>query len=137
MAKSVFCCPEKVHQLQQLAIREDPPPGVREARPPAFGLHQVLQIPDPHGVPQERRRVVLCDEEVPTTMDDTNDPEGVKRTFFTQADAGQTKWTKPSRYCNGYELFDTQQRTRRGGDDTITKGHREANDTKRIFFRGR
>lgn len=34
------------------------------------------------------------------------------------------------------ELFDKQTEIRKGGDPTITEGHREGNDTMRIFYRG-
>ena len=136
LARNEQAGPPFIPALVAKAVLYDHPEGWREEVTPAFGRTQVGQLPGDHHAAQERRRVVLCDREIPLTLDEENDPEGVRRLWHDNAGAGITKWTMPARYYNGYELFDTATETRRAGDATITKGHREANDTMRIFYRG-
>ena len=86
-------------------------------------------------IQQEMRRVVICEEEVPSApLTGLNDPEG-KLGAFHQPMGEHTKWTHPNRYWYGYDLFDTETPVRKGGDPTITLGYREGNDMMRMSLK--
>ena len=69
-------------------------------------------------------------------MLDETDALRVKRLFWPNANDGINKRSVPSRYWNDYDLWDNEPPRRRDNSDTITRGHREGNDTMRIFYRG-
>ena len=50
----------------------------------------------PHGHPQDRRRVVLCDEPKPESWTAETDPDGRKRLFRPNANVGVGKWYVPT-----------------------------------------
>ena len=127
---------------RQDAFAEDMPPGENEEWPGGnWRLSQSQALSNMNarwegdGGTQEMGRVVLCCPEVPAIMNEENDPEGWQRAFHI-ARGVHSKWTHPNRFWDGFELFDKETPIRKGGDPTITEGHREGNDTMRIFFRG-
>ena len=65
---------------------------------------------------QERRYVVLCEEEVPIgELNALNDPEGMIRAFHEPSAANLDKWNQPHRFWDGFELFDKETPRRKGG----------------------
>ena len=129
--------------LQRAQQEEDQPSGSREAWPAGnWGRSQSRALTNLNARwagdagQQEMRRVVICEQEVASeALTGLNDPEGMIGAFHRPM-GDHDKWTHPSRYWYGYDLFDTETPIRKGGDPTITLGHREGNDTMRLFYRG-
>ena len=105
----------------------DMPPGCRGAWPTTLGwTGNLTQRRGLHNTPgmrpaaedagiQDVRYMVLCEEEVPLVFSPENDPEGMLAAFHTPAVAGTTKWNQTRRFWDGFELFDTETPTRKGG----------------------
>ena len=124
----------------------DMPPGCRANVWPTEGwgvstrrglVNTNDRITDDDAGIQDMMYVVLCEEEVPMgEVNRYNDPDGIIRACHDPSEDGHDKWDQAHRFYDGYELFDTKTPLRKGGDETMTLGHREGNDTMRIFYRG-